>query len=105
MESMQQLRAALIGRRLHPDFPPQKHCLGYMLSFWGEEAGMTGGDIHRHWNYRLYLKFDDANIITDINLVIEGELLSPCSGYSYETLDAQDYPAVLQWCLAHTCEP
>ncbi len=101
----QQLRNALIGRRVHPDYMPEKRQMGSLLSFWGREAGMSGGDIHRNWNYRIYLRLEDELVVTDVQVVIEGELLSPCSGYSYEELDAMDYPAVLKWCLDHTCNP
>ncbi len=93
---------ALTGRRLHPDYPPQDGKLGPMLTFWGSEAGLTGGDVHQNWNYRIYVRFGADRVITGGYVVIEGDLLSPCSGYSYEALEALDYPAVLNWCLRHT---
>lgn len=92
----------IIGRHLHPEFMPKVHRGKPMLSFWGEEAGLTGGDIHSSRAYRLYLDYDRELRITDAAFVIEGELISPCSGYTYETLDELDYRAVLNWCLAHT---
>ena len=96
------LLSALRGRKIHPDYPPIAHRNRPMLSFWGEEAGMVGGDIHAHRAYRLYLDYNDAGIIEDASLVIEGDLISPCSGYWYETLDELDYKPVLDWCLSHT---
>lgn len=99
------LVAALIGRRLRPDEMPRCHALGPMFSFWGEDAGMEKGDIHFSRAYRVYVNYDETLCITGAHIVVDGELLSPCSGYAQEALDEFDYPAVLDWCLLHTLPP
>ncbi len=96
------LRDMLLGRRLRADAMPQCHRSGPMLSLWGEDAGIPSGDVHHSRAYRIYLDFDEDAVITDVQVVVEGELLSPCSGYSMETLDAFDYGPVRDWCLRHT---
>ena len=35
-------------------------------------------------------------------VVVEGDLISPCSGYRMEALDEFDFAPVLQWCLNQT---
>lgn len=101
----QKLVCALLGRRLCPEHMPVQHAVGPMFSFWGEEAGLSEGDIHRSRAYRIYLDYDEALRITGVSVVVDGELLSPCSGYAPEALDQFDYGPVLRWCLSHTAPP
>lgn len=98
----EQLRAALLGRRLLPEYMPRVHSSRPMFSFWGSDAGVPEGDIHGSRAYRIYLSYDEALTITGVDVVVDGELLSPCSGYAMEALDEFDYGPVLQWCLKHT---
>ncbi len=98
----ERLVQALLGRRLRPDAMPKAHAGRPMFSFWGEDAGMGPGDIHQGRAYRIYLDYDAERIITAAQVVVEGELLSPCSGYARETLDRFDYGPVLRWCLERT---
>lgn len=97
-----QLAKMLLGRRLLPDDMPQVHSSRPMFSFWGGDAGIPEGDIHHSRAYRIYLSYDEALTITAVDVVVDGELLSPCSGYAIESLDEFDYGPVLSWCLAHT---
>ena len=96
------LRRELTGRILRADDMPRAHQGRPMYAFWGEELGFHGADVHSTRAYRLYVTYDEDNIIRDLELVIEGELISPCSGYFREPLDEFDYPALLDWCLKHT---
>lgn len=96
----QQLKAALLGRKLLQ--MPVVHTHRPMFSFWGKDAGLPADDIHFDRAYRIYLTYDEALTITDVDVVVDGELLSPCSGYAPEVLDQFDYEPVLRWCLAHT---
>ena len=98
----QKLRSALLGRRLQEDHMPTVHRCRPMFSFWGQDIGIPPEDIHANRAYRIYLSYDEAKTITDVEVVVDGELLSPCSGYAPETLDQFDYEPVLSWCLAHT---
>lgn len=100
----EKLAAALIGRRLSPAYMPEIHHAGPMFSLWGEDAGIPAGDVHFHRAYRIYVRYDADLTITGARVVVEGELLSPCSGYAMEALDQFDYPAILEWCLRHTLE-
>ena len=92
----------LIGRQLREDAMPQAHRGLPMFSFWGEELGFSGGDVHAQRAYRIYLSYNEARVITDARVVVEGELISPCSGYFPEALDEFDYQTVLDWCMDHT---
>ncbi len=93
------LRQSLIGRRLREDDMPQAHRGLPMFSFWGEELGFSGGDVHAQRAYRIYLRYNADLVITDACVVVEGELISPCSGYFPEALDEFDYQTVLDWCM------
>lgn len=104
MDYNRMLESALIGRRLMEEYPPKTHLGSLRFSLWGEEAGLTGSDIHASRVYNIYIQRDDSDIITEARVVIVGELLSPCSGYAYESLDQFDYPHILNWCLARTEE-
>lgn len=73
-----------------------------MFSFWGEELGFSGGDVHAQRAYRIYLRYNAGLVITDARVVVEGELISPCSGYFPEALDEFDYQTVLDWCMKKT---
>lgn len=99
------LAHALVGRRLNPAFMPEVHRGRPMFSFWGEELGFSGGDVHAQRAYRIYLDYGPEKVIDSVQVVVEGELISPCSGYFPEVLDQFDYPAVLKWCTARTLEP
>lgn len=99
------LRAALIGRQLRRDAMPAAHAAGPMFSFWGQDVGLGSGDIHQSRAYRIYLDYGPDLIITEVHVVVDGELLSPCSGYAMEALDQFDFKPVLRWCLERTLEP
>ena len=99
------LAHALVGRQLNPAFMPEAHRGRPMFSFWGEELGFSGGDVHAQRAYRIYLDYGPEKVIDSVQVVVEGELISPCSGYFPEVLDQFDYPAVLKWCMARTLEP
>ena len=101
----QKLTHALLGRQLRPGQMPVAHSGRPMFSFWGEEVGLPEGDIHASRAYRIYLDYDETLCITEAEVVVDGELLSPCSGYAAEALDQFDYGPVLHWCLAHTDPP
>lgn len=98
----ERLVRALIGRQLREDAMPQAHRGRPMFSFWGEELGFSGGDVHAQRAYRIYLSYDENRVITDAQVVVEGELISPCSGYFPEALDEFDYETVLDWCMKQT---
>lgn len=98
----EKLVSALLGRKLMPKHMPRSHRGRPMFSLWGEEAGIETGDIHATRAYRIYVTYDDNLTITDADVVVDGELISPCSGYWPEALDEFDYPAILRWCLRHT---
>ena len=99
------LTEALKGRRLRPDAMPRAHALGPMFSRWGSDAGLGAGDIHANRAYRIYVDYGEDLIIRDARVVVDGELLSPCSGYALEALDQFDFQPVLEWCLARTVDP
>lgn len=101
----EKLIQALIGRRLRPDAMPKAHALGPMFSFWGSDAGLGAGDIHANRAYRIYVDYGGDLIIRDVRVVVDGELLSPCSGYAPEALDQFDFQPVLAWCLERTEKP
>ena len=92
----EKLTEFLVGRRLRQDYPPSRHLGREMYALWGEDAGIGSGDIHHHRAYRIYIE-RAGDRITDAFPVVEGELLSPCSGFSYEELDEFDYPAIRAW--------
>ena len=98
----ERLRSALIGRRLRADAMPEIHRGRPMFSFWGETLGFSANDVHSSRAYRIYLDYDDSLTITAADVVVEGELISPCSGYFPEALDQFDYETVLAWCLSRT---
>ncbi len=104
MDYNEMLRQALLGRRPDPSNMPVVHKRGPMFSFWGEELGFAGADVHASRAYRIYLTYGEDLMIRDVRTVIEGELISPCSGYYPETLDQFDYPVVRDWCLMHTVD-
>ena len=93
---------ALTGRTLRPDAMPKAHALGPMFSFWGSDAGLGAGDIHASRAYRIYVEYGEDLVIRDVRVVVDGELLSPCSGYTMEALDQFDFEPVLNWCLDRT---
>lgn len=92
----------LIGRHLREDCMPIVHLGKERFSFSGEDLGFSGGDIHARRAYQIFIERNSENLITDAFVVIEGELLSPCSGFAYEELDEFDYPIILRWCEEHT---
>ena len=96
------LRDALIGRRLLKNDLPEAHCGRPMFSFWGEDIGFCNGDVHQNRAYRVYLDYDESLIITEVEIIVEGELISPCAGFFFEVLDEFDYPKVMDWCMKHT---
>ena len=86
------LISALLGR--HSSFP--------LLSIMGEALGFPEGDVHATRFYRIFLTRDECDTITAVRVVVDGDLISPCSGYFPETLDEFDYKTVLHWCLENT---
>ena len=98
------LIAALKGRVLKADALPRAFQGAPMYEFWGEDIGFPESDMHSTQAYRIYLEYDADLRITDAWVRIDGEILSPCSGYSQEVLDQFDYKPVLDWCLAKTAE-
>lgn len=89
------LAASLLGRS----------CLSPQLSIMGEALGFPEGDIHATRFYRIFFTLTEAGAITQATVKVDGDLISPCSGYFPETLDEFDYPAVLEWCLRETKAP
>lgn len=89
------LSAALLGRRLKDECPSPT------ISFMGEALGFPEGDVHNTRFYRIFLTLDENRRITGVRTVVDGELISPCSGYFPEVLDEFDYDRVLSHCLAH----
>ena len=100
----QKLEQALVGRRLNSADIPVVHFNQPQLRFWGYEAGITGSDIHSDRLYRIWITYDEELIIHQAQVFVDGELISPCSGFAQETLDQFDYDAVLHWCMARTQE-
>ena len=97
-----QLRKALIGRKLMEDAMPTIHRGRPMFTFWGEDLGFASGDVHKDRAYRIYLDYNRERIVTDVDVVVEGDLISPCAGFFPESLDEFDFRAVLEWCLKRT---
>lgn len=85
----EQLSSALIGRTSRT---PQ-------FSAMGEALGFPEGDVHATRFYRIFLTLDKQNAIQEVLVKVDGELISPCSGYFPEVLDEFDFYPVLQWCL------
>ena len=73
-----------------------------VLSTMGEALGFPEGDVHATRFYRIFLTRDECSTITAARVVVDGDLISPCSGYFPEVLDEFDYDAVLNWCLKNT---
>jgi len=96
------LKQALTGRRLREGAAVTEHVQGPMLAFWGADLGFSEGDVHHSRAYRIYLSYGTDRILRDIRVVVEGELISPCSGYFPEALDPFDFEAVCRWCLSQT---
>ena len=95
------LRETLLGKRLRADRLPEAHQGRPMYAFWGEDLGFSFGDVHQSRAYRIYLDYAEDRVITGVDILVEGELISPCSGYYPETLDRFDYETVRNWCLRH----
>lgn len=94
------LREALIGRTIRADALPHSNQSLPMYELWGEDAGIPESDIHSSQAYRIYLNYDNnTRQITGVWVQIDGEILSPCSGYSQEVLDQFDYEPILNWCF------
>lgn len=86
------LVSALLGRR----------SLVPVLSTMGENLGFPEGDVHATRFYRIFLTTDAKHCITAARVVVDGDLISPCSGYFPEVLDEFDYDKVLAWCFQQT---
>lgn len=76
------LAHALVGRRLNPAFMPEAHRGRPMFSFWGEELGFSGGDVHAQRAYRIYLDYGPEKVIDSVQVVVEGELISRAAAIS-----------------------
>lgn len=53
-----------------------------MFSFWGEELGFSGGDVHAQRAYRIYLDYGPEKVIDSVQVVVEGELISRAAAIS-----------------------
>lgn len=93
-----QLISALLGRRLLAHSTAQAPVLRTM----GDALGFPEGDVHATRFYRVFLTLDDTGCIASARITVDGELISPCSGYFPETLDEFDVRAVTDWCLSQT---
>lgn len=96
--------SALLGRKLKAEYisPALPH--SGLISFMGETLGFPEGDVHATRFYRLFLTLDENQVITQVRIVVDGDLISPCSGYFPETLDEFDHEAVIDLCL-HKTDP
>ena len=72
------------------------------LRFFGSDANIPYGDIHRDRFYQVYFDLDGDLSITATAVAVTGDLISPCSGYAQESVDELDYPYVLNYCMKHT---
>ena len=93
---------ALVGRRLRPDQMPLVHLGQPQFRLWGADAGFSADDIHADRCYRIHLDYGPDLVIRKAAVFVDGELISPCSGFRPESLDEFDYEPILNWCLAHT---
>lgn len=92
------LATAIRGRKLPVSGSPVLTIMGYQLGF-------PEGDVHANRFYRIYLSLDDTGSIQDVHIAIDGDLISPCSGYFPEMLDEFDLVPVMNWCLSQTIRP
>lgn len=94
--------SALLGRKLKEAYisPARPH--SGLISFMGETLGFPEGDVHATRFYRIFLTLDPNRSINEVRIVVDGDLISPCSGYFPEVLDEFDYQAVMAHCLKHT---
>lgn len=74
------------------------------LSIMGEALGFPEGDVHATRFYRIIFTTDRQGVITTARILVDGDLISPCSGYYPEVLDAFDYEKVLNWSLSQTTD-
>ncbi len=86
------LTEALLGRK----------CTHSQLFSMGDALGFPEGDVHNTRFYRIFLTRDETGTVTHAVVKVDGELISPCSGYFPEVLDEFDFIPVLQWCLRET---
>lgn len=98
----QRLCGALVGRQLRPDRLPTLHRGQPQFRLWGADAGFSADDIHADRFYRIHLDYGPDLIIRKAAVFVDGELISPCSGFRPETLDEFDYEPILNWCLDQT---
>lgn len=98
----QRLIHALVGRRLRPDRMPDLHQGQPQFRLWGADAGFHPDDIHADRFYRIHLEYGPDLVIRSAAVFVDGELISPCSGFRAESLDEFDYGPVLAWCLERT---
>lgn len=92
MDYNQTLASALSGR----------FCSCPQFSFMGSALGFSEEDVHANRFYTIFLSRDPQHRILDITVKVEGDLISPCSGYFPEVLDEFDFDPVLQYCLRMT---
>ena len=92
------LISALLGKRPRAEALTVSKWGRPMLCFMGADAGFSGGDVHRDRSYRVYLELQDG-AITGAEIQVDGDLISPCSGYFPEALDRLDFDPVLRYCL------
>ena len=96
------LVSSLLGRKLKEEYRSPARPRNALISFMGEALGFSEGDVHTTRFYRLFLTLDETRTITDARVVVDGDLISPCSGYFPETLDEFDHQAVIDHCLSKT---
>lgn len=92
MDYNQALAAALKGR----------FCPHSQFSFMGSALGFSEEDVHANRFYTIFLRRSPQNQILEITVKVEGDLISPCSGYFPEILDEFDFEPVLQYCFQMT---
>lgn len=95
----EKLSAALLGRRLKPEHIPVATPNQCVISFMGRELGFSEEDVHCNRFYRIILTLSPAGLVRDVRILVDGDLISPCSGYYPEILDQFDYTPVLNHCL------
>ncbi len=93
-----QIVSALTGR-ICPQAMGNK---SFVLSTMGSALGFPEDDVHANRFYRVFLTLDHTGTILSALVRIDGDLISPCSGYFPEEPDEFDCKPVLEWCLSQT---
>lgn len=94
--------SALLGRKLKEELISPARPRSGLISFMGQALGFSEGDVHATRFYRVFLTLGDDRTILDARILVDGDLISPCSGYFPEVLDEFDHRAVIDHCLSKT---